>query len=111
MHLWNFIGELIYKGENPASVFFDFILGCSFEFYNVTEEVHTRCESLYQMTHAPLTGVYSQAYFFQTVQKELREHFTIPSRSRSMNLSKSSRSLTLLHNALHPRRSLHILPF
>ncbi len=50
------------------------ILGYSFEFHNVTEEVHTRRESLYQMTHDPLTGVYSQAYFFQTVQKELREH-------------------------------------
>lgn len=50
------------------------VLGYSFEFHNVTEEVHTRRESLYQMTHDPLTGVYSQAYFFQTVQKELREH-------------------------------------
>lgn len=50
------------------------IVGYSFEFHNVTEEVHTRREALYQMTHDQLTGIYSQAYFFQTVQKELREH-------------------------------------
>lgn len=50
------------------------IVGYSFEFHNVTEEVRTRRESLYQMTHDQLTGVYNQAYFFQTVQKELREH-------------------------------------
>lgn len=50
------------------------IVGYSFEFHNVTEEVYARREALYQMTHDQLTGIYSQTYFFQTVQKELREH-------------------------------------